>query len=175
MRNLQQERRQRGEDFQNEIRDSWKYVPNCWRLRITDTGASRPADELILTEYCNILAEHKRTAGDRFELSFLRTNQVKGLTDFELTMERNFGLVFVSFLNDTVDETYVLHLIAALHYMKCTNKLHITLDELRKQHLPCAAIPFLDKDKRIYDLLEVVRFCRSALGTTFELGGRLLH
>ena len=54
----QQEKRQRGDDFQEELRRSWHYVPNCWRMRIADrSGGTRPADEIVLLSNINILAE----------------------------------------------------------------------------------------------------------------------
>jgi hypothetical protein len=138
----QTERRQRGEDFQDEIRRSWRLIPGCWRLRITDgkgTG-DRPADDLVLLEHINILSEEKRTAGDRFELSFLRPNQLRGLLAFDNVLERNKGLVFVSFLNADVDEAYAFRLADALPYMKQQNRRYVTIDELRQRFIPCVPL-----------------------------------
>src|SRR5690625_1274543 len=107
--NRQRERRQRGHDFQEEIRQSLRFVPNVWTINIADgRGGSRPADRLIITEEVNILAELKRTAGQRFNLSFLRPNQIQGLVDFDNVTKRNLGLVLVSFHNPRrdLDETY---------------------------------------------------------------------
>ena len=64
---------------------------------------TRPADELVLLEHVNLLCEEKRTDGDRFMLSMLRTDQLKGLINFEKALDRNIGLVLVSFLNEAVD------------------------------------------------------------------------
>ena len=92
MRNEKQaERRQRGEDFQEECRRSWRQIPNLWRLRITDGGnlGTRPADELVLLEHVNLLCEEKRTDGDRFKLSMLRADQLTGLINFEKALDRN--------------------------------------------------------------------------------------
>ena len=90
----QAERRQRGEDFQEECRRSWRQIPNLWRLRITDGGnlGTRPADELVLLEHVNLLCEEKRTDGDQFKLSMLRTDQLTGLINFEKALDRNIGL-----------------------------------------------------------------------------------
>lgn len=109
MRNEKQaERRQRGEDFQEECRRSWRQIPNLWRLRITDGGnlGTRPADELVLLEHVNLLCEEKGTDGDRFKLSMLRADQLTGLINFEKALDRNIGLVLVSFLNEAVDVAY---------------------------------------------------------------------
>lgn len=67
MRNKQRERQQRGDDFQAEIRRSWRGVPNVWRMRIADgAGATRPGDEIVITPEVNILAEMKRTESPTF-------------------------------------------------------------------------------------------------------------
>ena len=166
-RNLQRERRQRGEDFQAEIRRSWSEIPNCWRVRIPDGAATRPADELILTESANILAEHKRTKSRKFELSFLRPNQVLGLVDFDQVISRNIGLVFVSFHNPEqgLDKAFAIRLITALKYMQKKGRAFITLEELEvhaKTGIYLAvAIPRLNKAEPTYDLRGVVTCCRS--------------
>lgn len=156
----QAERRQRGEYFQAEIRRSWRLIPNCWRLRITDgvnrTG-TRPADDLILLEHINVLCEEKRTASDRFELSFLRPNQVRGLLEFDAALERNRGLVFISFLSDTVDAAYAIRLTEAAAYMKAQGRQYVTLEELQQNKIPCVSLPVVEVEqdgelKRAYDL-----------------------
>ena len=156
----QAERRQRGEDFQAEIRRSWRLIPSCWRLRITDgvnrTG-SRPADDLILLEHINILCEEKRTAGDRFELSFLRPNQVKGLLEFDAAIGRNRGLVFVSFLSEITDTAYAIRLTEAAAYMKNRGRQYITLEELQQNKITCVPLPVISVEQdgkflRAYDL-----------------------
>lgn len=156
----QAERRQRGEDFQTEIRRSWRLIPRCWRLRITDgvnrTG-TRPADDLILLEHINILCEEKRTASDRFELSYLRPNQIKGLVEFEATLDRNKGLVFVSFLNEAVDFAYAFRLLDATVYMQHQGRQYITLEELQQEKITCVPLPVITIEQngdqlRAYDL-----------------------
>lgn len=156
----QAERRQRGEDFQNEIRRSWRLIPNCWRLRITDgvnrTG-SRPADELLLLESINILCEEKRTAGDRFELSFLRPNQLRGLLEFDAVLPQNKGLVFVSFLNADTDTAYAFCIADATAYMKEQDRQYIALEEFKQQKIKCVHLPVIvvtdkDEQKKGYDL-----------------------
>lgn len=135
MRNEKQaERRQRGEDFQEECRRSWRQIPNLWRLRITDGGnlGTRPADELVLLEHVNLLCEEKRTDGDRFMLSMLRTDQLKGLINFEKALDRNIGLVLVSFLNEAVDVAYAFRLVHAMAYMNQKGRRYITLEELQQ-------------------------------------------
>lgn len=139
----QAERRQRGDDFQTEIRRSWRLVPHCWRLRITDSVnriGTRPADNIVLLEEINILCEEKRTAGDRFKLSFLRPDQLQGLLDFDAVIRRNKGLVFISFLNDTVDDAYAFRMADALVYMKQRNRQYVTLEELQEQAIPCVRL-----------------------------------
>ena len=79
MRNKQRERQQRGDDFQAEIRRSWRGVPNVWRMRIADgAGATRPGDEIVITPEVNILAEMKRTESRRFSLDYMRPNRSSG-------------------------------------------------------------------------------------------------
>ena len=154
-RDLQRERQQRGEEFQDEIRRSWRLLPNCWRMRIADgQGTTRPADEIILLEEINVLAEAKRTSGEVFKLSMLRPNQVTGLIDFDQVISRNWGLVFISFLNDDkgLDEAYAIRLITALKFMKQKGKVSISLEELRTRAVNCIDLPLLSKDERIYDL-----------------------
>ena len=120
MRNKQRERQQRGDDFQAEIRRSWRGVPNVWRMRIADgAGATRPGDEIVITPEVNILAEMKRTESRRFSLDYMRPNR-SPLRDFDQIIDRNLGLVFISFLNDSkgLDEAYAFRLITALIHMK---------------------------------------------------------
>lgn len=146
MDHKQLERQQRGEDFQNELRRSWRLVPNCWRLRIADgRGGARPGDELILLKDVNILGEHKRTTGDRFEFSFLEVNQVKGLLDFDAVIDRNIGLVFVSFLNEAVgrDLAVTFRLALAMKYMQEKRRKYITIDEFNNEVIPCLWLPRL--------------------------------
>jgi len=158
-RNLQRERQQRGEEFQEEIRRSWRLIPNCWRMRIADgKGGTRPADEIILLEDINVLAEHKRTQGTVFKLSMLRPNQIQGLIDFDEVITRNYGLVFVNFLDEKkdLDKTYVFRLITAIRYMKKKNRLSIPLKALDNELIPCIKLPLLEAAERTYDLKGVV-------------------
>lgn len=156
MNHKQKERQQRGLDFQEELRRSWRLVPNSWRMRIPDgRGATRPADELILLEGVSILAEHKRTEGDRFEFSFLEVNQVKGLLDFDQVLQTNVGLVFVSFLNEGQgrDLAVAFRLLTAMQYMKEAGRKYITITELQNQVIPCVWLPrILLDDGPGYDL-----------------------
>jgi hypothetical protein len=160
----QRERQQRGEDFQDEIRRSWRLIPRTWRMRIPDgKGGTRPADELTLTEKINILAEMKRTEEDRFELDFLEPNQIKGLLDFDKVIERNYGLVYVSFLNEAQnrDIAYVFRLFTAMRYMQQKKRKYITLEELQAGVIPCIWLPRIpseqmDDGKPGYHLKEVI-------------------
>ena len=129
----QKERQQRGDDFQDEIRRSWSKVKS-WRMRIADgKGSTRPADEIVILESCNILIEMKRSKGDRFEFTFLRPNQIKGLVTFDKLFEKNLGMVFVSFLDEDkgIDEAYAFRLIEGIKFMEQMGRLHINLGELR--------------------------------------------
>lgn len=164
LRNLQKDRQQRGDDFQAEIRRSWRQLPNIWRFRIPDGGGgTRPADEIILAQDLNILAEHKRTKKKSFQLDFLRPNQVQGLLDFERVIDRNYGLVFVSFLDDKagVDEAYAFRLVQAMQFMKKKGRVSITLDEFRRQAMPCISLPLLPTAERTYDLQGVLTCYKS--------------
>jgi|SRR5699024_1832949 len=156
----QRERRQRGHDFQEEIRQSLRYVPNTWTINITDgKGGSRPADRLIVTEHLNILTELKRTAGMRFNLEFLRPNQIQGLIDFDKVTERNLGLVFVSFHNPKrdLDEAYAFRLVTALQYMKNRDIRYLSIDDLRDKKVPVIELPRINE---LYDLKGVIN-CKS--------------
>lgn len=160
----QAERRQRGEDFQDECRLSWHQIPNLWRIRITDGGklGTRPADELILLEHANLLCEEKRTDSDRFTLAMLRTDQLKGLLKFEQALARNQGYVFVSFLNNAVDAAYAFRLINALYYMKERKRQYITLSELQQGVIDAVQLPrVLINGERGYDFKGVVDFANS--------------
>lgn len=170
LRNKQRERRQRGNDFQDEMRKSWRLVPNSWRMRIADGGGStRPADEIILTPDVNILAEHKRTEGRKFELSMLRAPQLQGLVDFDSVIDRNYGLVFVSFHNPAqgLDECYAIRLITALQYMKNKERQYIGLDELYTDagfagltKTMSIKIERLEPGSELYDVRGVPKYCR---------------
>ncbi|MCT6901643.1 MAG: hypothetical protein M3Z48_00255 [Lactobacillus sp.] len=164
MRNKQRERQQRGDDFQAEIRRSWRHVPNVWRMRIADgAGATRPGDEIVLTPEVNILAEMKRTESRRFSLDYMRPNQIIGLRDFDQIIEKNLGLVFISFLNESkgLDEAYAFRLITALIHMKKRNANHIKLEEFQNQTVPCVSLPRLTYHEPSYDLSEVLTCYKS--------------
>ena len=154
--NKQKERQQRGQDFQDELRRSWRLVPKCWRMRVADgRGATRPGDEIILLQYINVLAEHKRTKGTKFELGFLAPNQLKGLIDFDTIIDRNKGLVFVSFLDEAkgLDKAVAFRLVAAALYMKRNNRKYITLEEFESGKMPCLMLDRIKiDDKPGYDL-----------------------
>lgn len=160
LRNKQRERHNRGHDFQQEIKRSWRRIPNIWTLPIQDgRGGSKPADRLVITEHANYLTELKRTAKKEFQLDFLRPNQIRGLIDFDQVIEKNRGLVFVSFLDSKkgIDEAYAIRLVHALHYMKQTGKTSIPLEHLRQAGKAIVTpIPLLETAKRIYDLKGVV-------------------
>lgn len=168
----QLERQQRGEEFQAELRRSWRLISPSWRLRITDgRGSTRPADEIILLEDFNILAEHKRTKGDRFELSFLEPNQLRGLFDFDQVLKQNFGMVFVSFLNEEeqIDDAYTFRLIAALRFFKEKKRKYITRSELLNGSIRAVQLPRITiENEPAYDL-KGVKQCYKYL-TEAQLG-----
>jgi len=163
-RNKQRERQQRGADFQEEIRRSWRLLPNVWRLRLKDGGGgTNPGDELVLTEDINILAEHKRTEGRKFELGFLRTDQLNGLIDFDRVISRNYGLVFVSFHNpkDGLDEAYAFRLITAVKFLQKRGVLYIPIESFRTKAIPCIDLPRIQAAQPYYDLMGVVTCYKS--------------
>ncbi|MEH7457559.1 hypothetical protein V7183_10080 [Bacillus sp. JJ1127] len=164
LRNKQRERQQRGDDFQAEIRRSWRHIPNVWRMRIADgAGATRPGDEIVLTPEVNILAEMKRTESRRFSLDYMRPNQILGLRDFDQIIGRNLGLVFISFLNESkgLDEAYAFRLLTVLIHMKKRNVNHIKLEEFRNQTVPCVPLPRLTYHEPSYDLSGVLTCYKS--------------
>ena len=162
-RNLQKERQQRGEDFQDEIRRSWRRVPNCWRMTIESgkgggqSSGTRPGDAITLLKDVNILAELKRTSGESFKLATLRPNQLEGLIDFDEVIPKNYGLVFVSFLNEErlVNSAYSFRLIDALKFMKNAGRMHIKRDEFRLRLMRCLPLPPVWAATRLYDLTGV--------------------
>jgi hypothetical protein len=163
-RNLQRERNERGNDFQDEIRRSWAFVENCWRMRVKDGGGgTRPADEIVTLEEVNILAELKRTEGQKFELSFLRPDQISGLLDFDRVVTRNYGLVYVSFHNEKQqrDEAYAVRLATAIRYMQGRGVAYIHLDDFRRGALPSCKLPRMETAKPTYDLKGLVKCCKS--------------
>lgn len=113
---------------------------------------TRPADELILLEHINLLCEEKRTDGDRFTLSMLRTDQLKGLLKFEQALDRNRGLVLVSFLNESVDAAYAFRLLDALVFMRQKGRQYITLAELQRGEIEAIELPRITvNEERGYD------------------------
>ncbi|MDD2960065.1 MAG: hypothetical protein PHR92_16400 [Lachnospiraceae bacterium] len=104
-------------------------------------------------EHANILIEEKRTEGDRFLLSMLRTDQLKGLLKFEQALDRNYGYVLVSFLNEAVDAAYAIRLIEAMKYMKQKDRQYITLAELQLGKVQAIHLPRITVEgERGYDL-----------------------
>lgn len=153
----QKNRYQRGEDFQDEIRRGWRLVPNSWRRRVVDGQGSgtQPADELILIPEGNLLAEHKRTVNDLFSVNKLEPNQQKGLLDFDAVLPQNYGLVFVSFLDEArgVDEAYAIRFLTLARYVRARGRVSITRQDISSQALPVYRIPIRDTaEERTYDL-----------------------
>lgn len=132
-------------------------------MRIADGGGStRPADDIIITDNLNILAENKRTDGDAFKLSMLEVNQQTGLTDFEATqIDRNVGMVFISFYNGTHDEMYGFRLVPALQYMVKHKRVSIPREVLKAGGIPAILFPLIDEVERTYDLEGVYNVKRS--------------
>ncbi|TVX92258.1 hypothetical protein [Paenibacillus agilis] len=163
-RDKQRERQQRGEAFQDEMRRSWAYIKNCWRLRLKDgKGGTQVADEVVLLQQVNILGEHKRTEGDRFELSFLRSDQITGLLNFDRVIDRSYGLVFISFHNLAIgrDVAYAVRLVTALRYMQHKGQHYIHLDDFIHKKLPCAQLlRRQDTEDPTYDLQELIECCK---------------
>lgn len=161
LNNKQKERHDRGQDFQNEIKNSWRHVPHIWTMPIADgRGGSRAADRLTIAPKVNLLLELKRTSKKTFDLSFLRPNQVRGLLDFDQVIERNYGIVLVSFLdvNKGVDEVYAIRLSTAIKFMGKRGRLHIKLEELQREGMTHVALrlPKLNTQETAYDLKELV-------------------
>ena len=160
LNNKQKERHDRGQDFQNEIKNSWRHVPSIWTMPIADgRGGSRAADRITIAPKVNLLTELKRTSKKEFQLSFLRQNQIRGLVDFDQIIEQNYGVVLVSFhdLPKGVDEAYAIRLTAALRFMQQHDRTNIKLEELRiraTQGLTKIAIPLprLNTQAPAYDL-----------------------
>ncbi len=159
---LQTERVFRGSEFEEEIRRSWRLVPNVWRTKITDgKGGTRPADNLVLTFYGNILSELKRTSRDAFYLSYLRANQAKALRDFDEVLPQNFGLIFVSFQNDHVDEAYAFRFITGLKHMMHIGRASLKLEDFHNQVIPAPLLKLIDIDgERGYDLRRLLPECK---------------
>lgn len=111
---------------------------------------TRPADELVLLEHVNLLCEEKRTDGDQFKLSMLRTDQLTGLINFEKALDRNIGLVLVSFLNEAVDVAYAFRLVHAMAYMNQKGRRYITLEELQQAKCNCTIV---NSNKHPYHLI----------------------
>lgn len=104
-----------------------------------------------------MLCEEKRTDGDRFTLSMLRTDQLKGLLKFEQALDRNRGLVLVSFLNEAVDAAYAFRLLDALLFMRQKGRQYITLAELQRGEIEAIELPQITiNEERGYDLKGVV-------------------
>jgi len=154
----QAERRQRGEDFQNEIRRSWSLIPNSWRMRISDDCGSRPADEIVVTPDFTALFELKRKSKLRLGLSDIRPSQIKGLWDYERIGGRNHGVILVSFLNSFTDEAYGMQIKWFLHRMEHTGLNYVTINEMRAM-VRGVKLPRLSIDgKPGYDLRELVKW-----------------
>ncbi len=154
----QAEKRGRGTSFQDEVRRSWALIPGTWRLRITDTGAgSRPADELVLTAERNYLIEMKRTQNSTFSLGLLRPTQIKGLHDFDVALQQNYGLVFWSIQNSTLDTAYAFRFYDfAQHYCRSLQKSISQADLVR--NLKHAVLPRIEVEGEPgYDLRGVLQ------------------
>lgn len=157
LNNKQKERRDRGHDFQQEIKNSWRHVPNVWTMAIADgRGGSRAADRITIAPKVNLLTELKRTSKKEFQLGFLRPNQVRGLVDFDDIIEHNYGVVLVSFhdIPKGVDEVYAIRLSAALKYMLKKGRTSIKLVDLKKEGMEHIALrlPKLNTQETAYDL-----------------------
>ncbi len=149
--NKQQERRNRGKDFEQIVRRSWSLVPNIWRMRIADGGgATRPADEIVITPTENFLIEMKRTNTDRFSLDFLREGQIKGLINFDNATDRNYGIVLISFSTENIDEVFAFRLITALDYLISKKSKSIAISEFQSNRFPSLKIPKITFNHMLY-------------------------
>jgi len=163
----QYEKRARGEAFQNEIKASWRLIPDCWRMRISDDCGSRPADEIVLLSEDRLLNELKRKADGMLCISDLRTNQLGGLIDFMHAGGNNFGMVLVSFVDDTYDTAYAIAISTFLNLCERKNRMYLSIKEISDAVYEGLAveIPRLascqEKEKflvDVYDLRPLVKF-----------------
>ena len=100
-------------------------------------------------------------------LSMLRTDQLKGLINFEKALDRNIGLVLVSFLNEAVDVAYAFRLVHAMAYMNQKGQRYITLEELQQGKIEAINLPRIEiNGERGYDL-KGVRDCTYTKARTY--------
>jgi hypothetical protein len=159
MKNLQKYRAERGADFQREVRLSWRLIPHIWRTHLKEGGGTRPADDLVLTEYNNLLMEMKRTESDVFRLSYLRPDQLTGLLAFDKAIGHNIGLVFVSFLHDDIDEAYGFRLTDHVYSSESTLLLEISREAMQKTPSLYRPLPRIYVEgKPAYDLKGVIKW-----------------
>lgn len=130
-----------------------------YALQTVETWVQGRRTNWYFWNHVNLLCEEKRTDGDRFMLSMLRTDQLKGLINFEKALDRNIGLVLVSFLNEAVDVAYAFRLVHAMAYMNQKGRRYITLEELQQGKIEAINLPRIEiNGERGYDL-KGVRDC----------------
>lgn len=156
----QYEKRARGEAFQNEIKASWRLIPDCWRMRISDDCGSRPADEIVLLSEDRLLNELKRKSDGMLCISDLRTNQLGGLIDFMHAGGNNFGMVIVSFLDDEWDTAYAIPISVFLSTCEKKNRMYMSIAEIASSTYEGKAVE-LSRTAEFadcYDLKPLVKF-----------------
>lgn len=158
----QYEKRARGEAFQNEIKASWRLIPDCWRMRISDDCGSRPADEIVILSEDRLLNELKRKSDGKLCVADLRTNQLGGLIDFMHAGGNNFGIVIVSFLDDERDIAYAIPISVFLNTCEKKNRMYMSSIELASSTYEGKAVelPRTAEFADCYDLKPLVEFVK---------------
>jgi hypothetical protein len=133
----QRKRWERGQDFQEEFRESLKRVPSCWFKRLPDGAGPQPFDTLALLKDFNLGIEFKRLKGRFLSFNDLRPNQVQGLQNFHKVLPQNVGVVVVHFFDEdmSLDECFMVPFVSLVNYFLRERTLRVSLTVLRSGEL----------------------------------------
>lgn len=157
---VQSLRKRNGDSFEDACRRSWMALPGVWRTKLSDVAGcgSRPADELILSMDHNFLCEEKSCDSDVFPLNMIRTDQVRGLLDFESSVPgRNISLVAVRFASES--HVFLFRFKDFLTYLHSRNRNQICREDLSKKAFRNIWCPQIMIHPETYDFGEVFCLC----------------
>ncbi len=111
-----------GNEFELTLAKSWVASNlNMTRLKLTDTGEERPADEILNFENHRVLNEVKSTKKDFVHINLFKGHQLKSVFRFHNKFKDSVGIVTVE--AHSKSEVYIMSIIKMMKMFSKTNKV----------------------------------------------------
>ncbi|MFZ3171937.1 MAG: hypothetical protein WA118_08160 [Carboxydocellales bacterium] len=135
---LGKQNRDKGQEFQDQVKLGILQLPRICRFRIKDSANEGPADELILVPSGRrILNEIKTTESDRLGLKAYKSTQVSGLLQFErIDPYWNIAITTIRFELPEQHQVFVVRWAAFLSGLRSKRLAYLTREEIAEIGIP---------------------------------------